>query len=186
MPAKSIIGDLLWFESAFNTGIAFSMFKDSVPFFIVISSISCVLFVFLIINKKIIKNKPEKICLGIVLGGAFSNLIDRVVYKGVRDFIYLKFMDFAIFNIADMAVSFGVIIFSIFFMISEFKEYKLEKVKKEQKVESSDLNLQEINDNYIKQEETMTNEDKIQDKKEENDNKLITDKLSKQEDIVEE
>lgn len=127
-PAKSIIGDLLWFHSAFNTGVAFSMFKGKVAIFSIVSLVASIALIFLIINKSIIKGKAEKICLGIVLGGAIGNLIDRVIYKGVRDFIYLKFIDFAIFNIADMAVSLGAIAFCIFYCINEFKNQNKEEV----------------------------------------------------------
>ena len=57
--------------------------------------------------------------LGIILGGALSNLIDRVFLGGVRDFIYLKFINFAIFNVADMAVSLGAITFCILYFIHD-------------------------------------------------------------------
>lgn len=132
LPAKSIIGNLLWFESAFNTGVAFSMFKDKVAFFSIVSIIASLVFLFFIINKSIFKNKSEKICLGIILGGAVGNLIDRIYFKGVRDFIYLKFMDFAIFNIADMAVSFGAIAFCLVYFINGVKPKKKTIVKNTQ------------------------------------------------------
>ena len=53
--AVSVIGNLLWFESTLNTGVAFGMMKGMSVFFEVFSSVSVAVFVFLIVNKKIIK-----------------------------------------------------------------------------------------------------------------------------------
>ena len=87
--------------------------------------------IFLIANNKIVANKNEKICLGFILGGTVGNLIDRILFGGVRDFIYLKFIDFAIFNIADMAVSFGAGFLCFFIIYYEWQNYKKEKLEKE-------------------------------------------------------
>ena len=58
------------------------------------------------------------------MGGTIGNLIDRIIFKGVRDFIYLKFIDFAIFNIADMAISLGAITLCVYLFILEIKQVK--------------------------------------------------------------
>ena len=55
--------------------------------------------------------------MGLVLGGAFCNLYDRVVYGYVRDFISLDFISFPIFNLADCAITFGAIMLVIFFIV---------------------------------------------------------------------
>lgn len=125
--AKSIIGDLLWFHSTLNTGVAFSMFQDKTIFFTIISILASFGFVYLIVSKRFFKYKAEKIILGFILGGTIGNLIDRIIFGGVRDFIYLKFINFAIFNIADMAVSLGAIAFCIFIILFELKEDKNNK-----------------------------------------------------------
>ena len=98
---KSIIGDFLWFKSTLNTGVAFSMFEGRNWIFIVILTVAALILIYLIINKKIITSKAQKICLGFVLGGTIGNLIDRLLFGGVRDFIYFKFIDVAIFNMKD-------------------------------------------------------------------------------------
>ncbi len=125
--AKSIIGDFLWFQSTLNTGVAFSLFEDFTVVFIIISSIASVLIGCLIVSKKHLSGKFQKFCLGLILGGTFSNLIDRIIFGGVRDFIYLKFIDYAIFNVADMAVVCGVILLCVSLIVSLFKEVKLNK-----------------------------------------------------------
>ena len=53
-PAKSIIGDLLWFQSTLNTGVAFSMFANMTVFFTIISAIASVVFGFIIASNKIL------------------------------------------------------------------------------------------------------------------------------------
>ena len=125
-PARSVIGNLLWFESSLNTGVAFSMFEGKSNIFIVTSLVASVLFIYLIVSKKVFSSKFETIVLGVILGGTLSNVIDRFLFGGVRDFIYLKFINFAIFNIADMAVTIGAILLCVAVMIMTFKKDKKE------------------------------------------------------------
>ena len=111
--SKSIIGNLLWFESTLNTGVAFSMFEGKSVLFFVVAMIASVVMAYFICSKKWLKIKPEKISIGLILGGTISNAIDRIVFGGVRDFIYLKSLNFAIFNVADMAITIGAILFCV-------------------------------------------------------------------------
>ena len=128
-PAKSIIGNLLWFESSLNTGVAFSMFEGKSYIFIITSLIACAVMIWLICSKKFFATKIEKAVFGLILGGAFSNALDRMIFGGVRDFIYLKFMNFAIFNVADMAITIGAIMLCVVVLITSLK--KEDKNKKE-------------------------------------------------------
>ncbi len=125
--ARSIIGNLLWFESTLNTGVAFSMFSGAGIVFIIISSLASALMLYLIISKKFLKTKCEKIIVGIILGGTIGNLIDRIIFQGVRDFIYLKFINFAIFNVADMAITLGVIALCVYYLVVSIKKEKKDK-----------------------------------------------------------
>ena len=111
--SRSIIGNLLWFESTLNTGVAFSMFEGKSILFFVIAMIASVILIYVICSKKWLKTKLEKISIGLLLGGTIGNAIDRLVFGGVRDFIYLKFINFAIFNVADMAITIGAILFCV-------------------------------------------------------------------------
>lgn len=122
--AKSIIGDFLWIRSTLNTGVAFSMFEGKSWIFIVVSAAAAIVFLWLIFSKKFFVKRSQKICLGFVLGGTIGNLIDRIIFDGVRDFIYLKFMNFAIFNVADMAIVVAVILFCVFILVDTFKKDK--------------------------------------------------------------
>lgn len=126
MPARSIIGNLLWFESTLNKGVAFGMFAGMQIIFIVLASSCSGFFVYLLISKKIIRQKKMKVAIGLILGGTISNMIDRLIFNGVRDFIYLRFINFAIFNVADMAITIGTILIVIYILFgrSEKNEVK--------------------------------------------------------------
>ena len=71
-----------------------------------------------------VKRIPEKISIALILGGTVSNAIDRLIFGGVRDFIYLKFIDFAIFNIADMAITIGSILICVCIIFLKDKNSK--------------------------------------------------------------
>lgn len=107
--SRSIIGNFLWFESTLNTGVAFSMFQGGGLIFIIGSGVFSLLFIYLILSKKFFKSKTEKVSIGFILGGTLSNMVDRIIFGGVRDFIYFKFINFAIFNLADTAIVLGAI-----------------------------------------------------------------------------
>ena len=125
--SRSIIGNLLWFESALNTGVAFSMFEGKGYIFIINSLIASAIFIFLIASKKFTPSKFEKIVFGLILGGTVGNVIDRIAFGGVRDFISLRFMNFAIFNVADMGITIGAVLLCVYILLSMFKPDKAGK-----------------------------------------------------------
>ncbi len=128
--ARSIIGNLLWFESTLNTGVAFSMFENNSYIFIITSIIASVIISWLIASKKYFTNRLEKITLALILGGTIGNVIDRIIFGGVRDFISLKFINFAIFNVADMAITIGAAILAFYILLSMFKTNKNNSLNK--------------------------------------------------------
>lgn len=93
-----------------NTGAAFGILQNSslALFFLGIMIIGLVLFYL----DKIPNTKSHNIILGIILGGAIGNLIDRIIFGYVRDFIFIS--KFPVFNIADSAISIGLIIWIIY------------------------------------------------------------------------
>jgi len=101
---------LIW-----NEGIAFGLFSfdnastyNSLTIFIVI----IILFIFLMLRQS---EGLKRYSLIMILGGAIGNVFDRIIYKGVPDFIDFHINNFHwfIFNIADIFITIGVI-----FMIS--------------------------------------------------------------------
>ena len=106
------INTYLNFTLAFNYGAAFSFLSDAggwQRWFFVIFSIIVVFFISYILIKD---KESEYISYSLVLGGALGNLYDRIFLGYVIDFIEFHYNDFywPIFNIADIAISMGVIL----------------------------------------------------------------------------
>lgn len=93
-----------------NTGIAFSFLDGKVPF-IIIMTIIVIFFIWKYIKIATL-TKIETLCYGFVLGGAIGNLIDRLVYGYVIDFLDFNLFGYAcpIFNIADTMIVIGIIL----------------------------------------------------------------------------
>lgn len=119
----SLISDFLWIESSFNQGAAGGIFSGARWFFIVVAILSSIVIVYLICSKRWKLSKVSKIALSLILGGAIGNLIDRILYAGVRDFIYLKFINFPIFNFADTFITIGGIMLVISMIVDMIKEF---------------------------------------------------------------
>jgi signal peptidase II len=105
-----IIRNVLHMTLVHNTGIAFGFFKDQGIVFIVIPVIAIFLLIFNIYYYR--KNNEALsrvyiVAFSLILGGAIGNLIDRMVYGHVIDFI--DFRVWPVFNIADSAITIGAI-----------------------------------------------------------------------------
>ena len=89
-----------------NEGAAFSILSGRLGILSLISVAFCVgVFVYFIIKKP--KHPLWCVSLSMMFGGAFGNAWDRIFYGYVVDFIETTFMEFAIFNIADIAITVG-------------------------------------------------------------------------------
>lgn len=90
-----------------NRGAAFGILKNQVPF-LILTAIITVALIYLSLRKDRQKIKlSEKIPLALILGGAIGNLIDRVFFGYVIDF--LDFRIWPVFNIADSAITIGAV-----------------------------------------------------------------------------
>lgn len=109
-----------------NTGAAFSILTNQTIILIIISII-IIFFLdhFLSTEKNL--NKITITSIGLILGGTFGNLIDRIIYKGVIDYLSFKIFsyDFPVFNIADIAITIGTIIL----VVSMLKDEKIKNNK---------------------------------------------------------
>ncbi len=120
-----IIPDYFSWTLAYNTGAAFSFLADAAGwqrwFFAAIAVVvSAVLVVWL---KRLKPNETWlAVALALVLGGALGNLVDRVVFGHVVDFILLHWHQqwyFPAFNVADMAITGGAILLALDMFKSE-------------------------------------------------------------------
>lgn len=101
-----------------NTGAAYSILQNKMLFFYIISTVALVVIGYLI-WRAFQKNHHilAFIALGLLLAGTLGNLIDRLNYHYVIDMFDIQFMNFAIFNLADAALTLGVILYAIFLII---------------------------------------------------------------------
>lgn len=98
-----------------NTGAAWSILDGKVKLLALLTIVFlAVLITFDHFFKQ--KNWLYTVAYGLVLGGAVGNLFDRIVFGFVKDFIKLDFINFPVFNIADSALTIGVICFIVFFL----------------------------------------------------------------------
>ena len=90
-----------------NQGMAFSLLSGKQLFLIVASSAALLLVAYWLFFRSR-NNRLQQAALILVLGGGIGNLIDRVLNGEVVDYINLLFMQFAVFNFADICVCVGV------------------------------------------------------------------------------
>ncbi|MBQ9795373.1 MAG: signal peptidase II [Clostridia bacterium] len=105
-----------------NTGAAWGVFSGKT---ITLALVSVAMIILFFVFNHFVKNKNTWYCLsfGFVIGGAFGNLIDRLIFKYVRDFIYLDFFpSFPVFNLADSFLCVGAIMLTIFILFMSGKK----------------------------------------------------------------
>ena len=90
-----------------NTGAVFSMGEGKGFFFVAIAVAIFILALLAVWKEEL--SVPFALALGAVAGGGIGNMIDRLVQGSVTDFFATQFMDFPVFNVADIFVTLGVI-----------------------------------------------------------------------------
>ncbi len=97
-----------------NEGAAFSIFQNK-TLFLILTALICLVILIIYIQKENNLNKISTISLGLLLAGISGNLIDRLIYKKVIDFLSFTIFnyDFAVFNIADIAITTGALLLLI-------------------------------------------------------------------------
>ncbi|GEK90674.1 signal peptidase II [Alkalibacterium kapii] len=121
------IPSILSFTYFRNTGAAWSILEGQMVFFYIVT----VIVIGVIIYYMQTQGKNDKafaFALSLILGGAIGNFIDRLFLNYVVDMIRLEFIDFPIFNVADMSLSVGVIFMILYLFYDEWKEHKQKKV----------------------------------------------------------
>ena len=93
-----------------NTGIAFGLFKGNSDFWVGVGLL-ILIWIYRLLQKRQIQERLVLIGLGLVSGGAMGNLIDRLRFGYVIDF--LDFRVWPVFNIADACISVGTALFFI-------------------------------------------------------------------------
>ena len=124
-----LVKNFIGLSYAENTGAAFSMLSDSTMLLSVITLLMILGgVVYMFLGK--IEGKLMNICAVMILAGGTGNLIDRFAQGYVVDYIKTLFIDFPVFNFADILVVVGVFIvcgYLIYDIIREEKQKKKEK-----------------------------------------------------------
>ena len=119
--AVSFIKNFVQFRYAENTGMAFSMFSGARWIFVVLTIIVCAVGLWYLFSNRC-KSLWYYWSIGVVIAGGIGNLIDRVLYGYVVDFIEPLFVNFAIFNIADCAATCGAAVLIAAMLVDLFRK----------------------------------------------------------------
>lgn len=106
-----IVPGVFALRGARNTGMALGMFQGSAVGILIISVVLVIGCIFCM--RKYHISGLAVIALSMILGGAAGNALDRAMYGYVIDMIEILFVDFYIFNIADVGVVCGAILCGI-------------------------------------------------------------------------
>jgi signal peptidase II len=99
-----------------NTGAAFGIFPEGSSFFMIVAII--VSAVILLYNFQLpAHHRPLRLALGLQLGGALGNLIDRFRLGHVTDFVDIG--PWAVFNVADLSIVTGVVVLGFIMLIEQ-------------------------------------------------------------------
>jgi signal peptidase II len=106
-----VLGQFLRLTLVHNTGAAFGLFPGSRLPFILISALAIAVVLYLF-ARDAYRSLVNRVLLGCILGGALGNLVDRVRWGRVVDFIDVGVgaVRWPVFNVADSAVTLGVIL----------------------------------------------------------------------------
>ena len=137
-----IIEDVLHLTYVENTGAAFGMMKDARWVFMVTSTVAIIGILGYMIHRAYIKKEKmpwmEALSLSLIVGGGIGNMIDRTMLGYVVDMIDCRFINFAVFNVADSFVCIGAGLMILYLIILTVKEYKAEKAAKHALAEGED------------------------------------------------
>ena len=147
-----IIEDVIHLTYVENTGAAFGMMKDARWVFMVTSTLAIIGILGYMIHRAYIKKEKmpwmEALSLSLIVGGGIGNMIDRTMLGYVVDMIDCRFINFAVFNVADSFVCIGAGLMILYLIVLTVKEYKAEKAAK--------LALAEGEDTESESEDTAT------------------------------
>ena len=132
-----VIPYIIGFVYVENRGAAWGMFADQRWVFIAASSLAIVVILVYMLYKKP-KDRLLTVSLALIVGGGIGNMIDRIAYGYVVDFLQFRYIDipivqklgipgFPVFNGADSCVCIGAALLMLYLIISTVKEQKNER-----------------------------------------------------------
>ncbi|MBQ4482062.1 MAG: signal peptidase II [Lachnospiraceae bacterium] len=112
-----------------NRGAAFGMLQNQRTLFICVGAVFLVIIFFFLVRLPATKKyRLLRLCLVMLGAGAIGNLYDRITLNYVIDFLYFIYIDFPIFNVADIYVTVSAALLVILFLFI-YKEEDLDMKK---------------------------------------------------------
>lgn len=110
----ALIPNVFEFHYTENRGVAFSMLQGQRWFFVPLSILIAVAVLVILFRSPLRRYKLFSVLCVLIFSGAIGNLIDRIAYGYVVDFLYFKLINFPVFNIADCYVVIGACLMFLF------------------------------------------------------------------------
>ena len=99
-----------------NTGAAFSLFSQHTWLLTLLSGVVSVVLV-ICLGKRVLPHWSGMLALALLLGGAVGNFIDRLLFGFVTDMFRTTFINFAVFNVADICIVCGAILGAVYYVL---------------------------------------------------------------------
>ena len=122
-PRFTVVPGVFGVRFARNTGAAFSMLS-SAPWLVSALSVALIIAVMAVLVTDRKMDKWTRLGLWLVVAGGLGNVYDRLAYGFVVDMIEVLFVDFAIFNVADICVCCGAFLAAAAMIFSDMKQKK--------------------------------------------------------------
>ena len=103
-----------------NQGAAFNIFEGYKVFLITFSMLAIIGILFYTIKNIKRISGLGLFFVSLLLAGIFSNMLERILFGYVRDYINLNFVDFPVFNLSDIYINIGVLAIVIIIMLNSY------------------------------------------------------------------
>lgn len=108
----TVIPNFLGLTYALNEGAGFSILSGKVNFLIIVTAVALLFIAYFLFIKKF-QNRVEEISFLLIFAGGVGNLVDRILNGMVVDYLEFLFIEFPIFNFADILICCGVALFAV-------------------------------------------------------------------------
>ena len=126
----TVVKNFLSWDYVQNTGAAFGSFSENTALLSVVTGAVILAGIIAIVMKKI-KGKYLLTVSVMIIAGGLGNLIDRIMKGYVVDFIKVLFIDFPVFNFADILVTCGAFMLMGYLIWDTYRDYKKKKSKEQ-------------------------------------------------------
>lgn len=108
-------------ERVTNTGVAFSLFSSMQGIVVLLPAALMLLLCVYQAREKTL-SAPARLAISGLIGGGLGNLVDRILFGGVTDYIRLSLIRFPIFNFADICITVSVAALMLLLLLDHFND----------------------------------------------------------------